>query len=402
MTDAAVSSVPAHVPARLVFDFDIYADRRLSENLQASYATLHRDAPDVFYTPRNGGHWICTRFNDIFEVVKDYDRFSVREMQIPRVADPPVFIPLSLDPPQSVPYRQALLPHFTPDAVARLEPRMREFAVNIIEAVRQQGHCDFVKDIASQYPVSVFMALMGMPLDRLNEFRAIADDYFNARTNEDIGRVSVNIIGLMTELVELRRKQPGDDFISKMIAFEIEGRPIALGELQSMLFVMFLGGMDTVTNVTSYTYRHLASDARLQKRLAEDASLIPNFVEEGLRSFGVISTPRIVRKDCEKFGIEFREGDMVLCVLPLGSRDERRWDEPDKFDIDRKAALHMTFSQGPHFCLGHNLARLEMRVLVQEWVKRIPEFALTPGARHPFRAGTVMAIESLPLQWPVK
>lgn len=391
--------VPDHVPADRVFDFDIYADPRLTEDLHASYATLHGDAPDIFYTPRNGGHWIFTRFDDIFRVVQDYEHFSVREMQIPRVENPPVFIPLSLDPPKSTPYRHALMPYFTQGAIEALEPEVRKFAISIVEAVRAKGECDFVDEVSSQFPVSVFMELMGMPLERLRDFRTIADEYFNARTNEELGAMSIKIVGLMTELVEMRRIKPEDDLISKMVDFKVEGRPITLEELQSMLFVMFLGGMDTVTNVASYAYRHLATDKKLQQRLKKDPSIIPNFVEEAIRSFGVVNTPRIVTKDCERFGIRFREGDMVLCILPLGSRDERRFDKPNEFDVDRKALTHLTFSSGPHLCLGHNLARLEIRVLTEEWIKRIPEFSLKPDVVHKSRAGTVMALEALPLVW---
>ncbi len=393
--------VPDHVPADRVFEFNIYGDPRLTDDVQASYQSLHGDAPDIFYSPLNGGHWMITRYEHIFDIVKDYEHFSVREMQIPRIENPPVFIPLSLDPPTNLPYRQALMPHFSPKAVSAMEPKLRAFAVDFIEEVLARGECDFVHDIAARFPVSVFMELMGMPLDRLRDFRTLADDYFKARTNEEIGALGERIIGLMTELVELRRKEPADDLISKMIEFQVDGRPITLGELQSMLFVMFLGGMDTVTNVASYSYRHLAQDEALQARLAADASLIPRFVEEGIRSFGVINTPRLVVKDCERFGVTFREGDMVLCVLPLGSRDDRRFANSAEFDIDRQALTHLTFSSGPHLCLGHNLARMEIRILTEEWIKRIPAFSLQPGLRHHSRVGTVIAIESLPIQWPV-
>lgn len=394
-------AIPEHVASARVFDFNIYGDPRLTDDVQASYQTLHRDAPDIFYTPQNGGHWMVTRYEHIFEIVKDYEHFSVREMQIPRIENPPVFIPLSLDPPASLPYRQALMPHFSPKAVSAMEPKLRSFAAGFIEAVIDRGECDFVHDIAAQFPVSVFMELMGMPLDRLRDFRALADAYFKARSNEEIGALGARIVGLMTEIVELRRQERADDLISKMIEFQVDGRPITLGELQSMLLVMFLGGMDTVTNVASYTYRHLAQEPALQARLVADPSLIPRFVDEGIRSFGVINTPRIVVKDCERFGVQFREGDMVLCVLPLGSRDDRRFENSGEFDIDRQALTHLTFSSGPHLCLGHNLARMEIRILTEEWVKRIPRFALKPGLRHHSRVGTVIALESLPIEWSV-
>lgn len=399
--DLMHAPVPGHVPADRVFAFNIYGDPRLTDDVQASYQSLHGDAPEIFYSPLNGGHWMITRYEHIFAIVKDYEHFSVREMQIPRIENPPVFIPLSLDPPANLPYRQALMPHFSPKAVSAMEPKLRAFAADFIDEVLARGECDFVHDIAARFPVSVFMELMGMPLDRLRDFRTLADDYFKARTNEEIGALGERIIGLMTELVELRQKEPADDLISKMIEFQVDGRPITLGELQSMLFVMFLGGMDTVTNVASYTYRHLAQDDALQARLAADASLIPRFVEEGIRSFGVINTPRLVVKDCERFGVQFREGDMVLCVLPLGSRDDRRFENSAEFDIDRQALTHLTFSSGPHLCLGHNLARMEIRILTEEWIKRIPRFSLKPGLRHHSRVGTVIAIESLPIQWQV-
>lgn len=399
---SASLNVPASVPANLVFDFDIYADPRLKDDVHTGYATLHQDAPDIFWTPRNGGHWIFTRYEDIVEVVKDFETFSVREMQIPRVENPPVFIPLSLDPPANLPYRQALMPFFSPKAVATMEPRMRAFANEIIDEVVRKGECDFVHDVASRFPVSVFMELMGMPLERLRDFRTLADEYFNARTNEEIGALGGRIIGLMTELVEARRKMPADDLISKMVDFDIDGRKITLGELQSMLFVMFLGGMDTVTNVSSFAYRYLATDKALQERLAQDPASIPKFVEEAIRSFAVVNTPRIVTHDSERFGIKFREGDMVLSILALGSRDDRRFEKPNTFDIERPQQTGLTFSSGPHLCVGHNLARLEIRILTEEWVKRMPAFELKPGVRHVARAGTVMALESLPLVWAPK
>jgi cytochrome P450 len=320
-------------------------------------------------------------------------------MQIPRVPKPPVFIPLSLDPPVNLPYRKALIPHFQPKALARLEPRMRAFARDLVAEVADAGRCDFVHDIASRFPVSVFMELMGMPLERLRDFRALADEYFEARSGEDVERLSLRIITTMTELVMLRRRDPGDDLISQMLRFEIEGRAITLEELQSMLFVMFLGGMDTVTNVTAYTFRHLATQPALQARLRADSALIPKFVEEGLRCFGVVNTPRLVAQDCEKLGVSFKAGEMVLCLLPLAGRDERQHRDPNKFDLDRASHDHLTFSAATHYCPGAHLGRLEMAAITEAWLERIPAFSRVPGMRHRSRHGTVMALESLPLQW---
>ena len=392
-------NIPEHIAPDRVFDFNIYGDERLTEDLHTSYATLHRDAPDIFWTPANGGHWMVLRFADIADIVRDPEHFSAKEMHIPRVPDPPLLIPLTMDPPDNIPYRQALNPFFSPRASAALEPRIREFAVDIIESVRARGECDFVHEVSARFPVSVFMELMGMPLDKLHEFRSRADDFFNSRSPEALEKASAQIVGIMTELIEMRMKNPGDDLISHMTQFKINGRDITLGEMQSACFLLFLGGMDTVSNVTSYLYRHLAGDPALQARIRNDPSCIPQLVEEGLRSFGVVNTPRIVARDCEKFGVKFKTGDMVLCCLPMGGRDERVNENPNQFDIDRKAIQLITFSTGIHLCLGHHLARVEFRVFAEEWFSRIPEFRAKPGVPQRSRYGTVMALESLQIQW---
>lgn len=390
---------PTHVAPDRIFRFDIYSDMRLGEDLHATYRTLHDDAPSLFWTPANGGHWIATRADEIAEIVRRPESFSVREAQIPRIPNPPKFIPLSLDPPENIPYRKALMPFFSPKAVAQLEPRIRHFAASLVDEVLTSGRCDFVVDIGSRFPVSVFMELMGMPLEKLREFKEIADQYFRARTAEEYGDMSGRIIALMTELIELRRAEPCGDLVSEMVGFEIEGRPISIDELQSMALLLFLGGMDTVANMSAYLYRHLAADPALQARIAADSSLIPQFVEEGLRCFGVINTPRIIARDCEHFGVRFKKDEMLLCLLPIAGRDNLRHAEPDRFDIDRRRKDHLTFSSGPHLCIGHNLARLELRILTEEWIRRIPSFRWSPGHAHSSRHGMVLALETLPLEW---
>lgn len=393
--------IPAHIHPDQVFAFDIYADPRIGDDVQGTYNRALENAPDVFWTPLNGGHWIVQRYDITAEIVKNPEVFSAREMQIPRVENPPFMIPLSIDPPENVPYRHALMPRFSPRAVADMEPKMREMAVRIIEDVAAAGECDFIADVASRFPVSVFMELMGLPLDKLREFRSIADTYFNARTNEELQAVSGQIFAIFTELMELRRNNPEDDLMSHLLTVKIADRDITDEEILAMCFVLFLGGMDTVTNVTGFSFQYLATDQALQKRLADDPSLIPQFAEEGLRMFGVIGTPRLVVKDHEAFGVAFRKGEMVLNLLCQTGRDDHKIENPNIFDIDRKDKPHLNFSTGPHLCLGHALARAEMRVLAEEWLKRVPQFQAKPGMKHGFRIGTVFAIESLPISWTV-
>lgn len=391
--------IPPHVKPEQVFEFDIYADPRISDDVQGSYAMALKDAPDIFWSPLNGGHWVVQRHDLIAEVVKNPAVFSAREMQIPRVENPPFFIPLSVDPPENVPYRHVLMPKFSPRSVAEMEGKMRAMAAEIVAEVADKGECDFVHDVAARFPVSVFMDVMGLPLDKLHEFRAIADTYFKARTSAEIQASSQQIFGIFHELIAYRTATPGDDLITHFLTVDFEGRKPSQDEILAMCFVLFLGGMDTVTNVTGFSFQHLAGDPALQARLAAEPALLPRFAEEGLRMFGVIGTPRLVVQDFDAHGVSFRTGDMVLNALWQSGRDPAKLDRPNTFDIDRKEMPHLNFSTGPHLCLGHALARAEMRILAEEWLKRVPAFRAKPGVRHGFRIGTVIALESLPLEW---
>ncbi len=394
-------NVPEHVKAEQVFEFDIYADPRIDDDVQGTYAAALKDAPDIFWTPLNGGHWMVQRHDLIAEIVKNPSVFSAREMQIPRVENPPYMIPLSVDPPENIPYRHVLMPKFSPRSVAEMEPKMRAMAAEIIEEVLDKGECDFIADISARFPVSVFMEVMGLPLEKLREFRVIADTYFNARTDEELQASSQEIFGIFNELIAYRTKTPSEDLVSHFLSVDIEDRKLSHEEILAMCFVLFLGGMDTVTNVTGFSFQHLANDPDLQARLVADPALIPDFAEEGLRMFGVIGTPRLVVQDFDAYGVAFREGEMVLNVLSQSGRDDLKIEAPNAFNIDRKDKVHLNFSTGPHLCLGHALARAEMRILAEEWLKRIPSFQAKPGLKHGFRIGTVIALESLPIEWEV-
>lgn len=397
------AALPDHVPPHLVFDFDIYADPRIGQDVQGTYAAALAEAPDIFWTTKNGGHWIIKSFDNITKIVTDPEHFSVREMQIPRIENPPFFIPLSLDPPENLPYRRAMMPMFGPVAIKALEARIQHWAEKFVTAVADKGHCDFQTEVSKVYPVSVFMELMGMDLARLHDFRKLAEEFFHFGNNgEETERVSGLILAEMKSLIDTKRAQPDDKLVSHFLEVDIDGRKMTEDEILAMCFILFLGGMDTVTNVTGFAYQQLAQMPDVQARLAADPSLIGDFADESIRLYGVVASPRLVVKDKDIGDATFRTGDMVLNILCLGSRDPSKFDRPNAFDLDRKRAAHLTFSSGPHLCIGHVLGRAELRILTEEWVRRIPAFTATANTEHPFRLGTVMALESLPLEWTVQ
>jgi cytochrome P450 len=402
MTTPIADHIPEHVPQDIVFSYDYHGDPRVTSDVHSSLQSIQNDAPPIFYTPKNGGHWVVSRFDEIKKVVEDYEVFSAKEMQIPRIENPPFFIPLNVDPPNNIPYRQALMPAFSPKSIKILEEKVRHWAATIIDDALAKGDgVDFVREVASVYPVSIFMELMGMPMDRLWEFRNLSEAFFSTNDQEKIHQLSGQIIMTMTEILEEKKANPSDDLMSHILNIKVKGEPISLGEMQNMCFLLFLGGMDTVANVTGYAFRHLSNMPELQKRLSDNSADISKFTDEAIRMFGVISNPRIVAKDSNVFGINFKKDDMVLCLLPISGRDDRKNKNAHIFDIDRakEDSNTLTFSSGPHMCIGSFLARSEIRILVEEWFKRVRKYEVVPDTELGFRMGFSLALTHLPLNF---
>jgi cytochrome P450 len=390
----------ADIPENLVMPFDIFSDERLQPDPQAGYAKLLGEAPGVFYTPLNGGHWVVTRYDEALHVLKDTAVFSNRNMQIPKTDNPAVMLPLTLDPPEHTPYRQILMQFFSAKAMKTLEPHIRDWAIRLIEAVSDAGECDFVHSIGGVLPVSVFMELMGLPLERLTEFRGWVDESFQATTTEHRLAVYGRIMAFMEEVIEARIVAPRADLVSRLLASEIDGRSLTLDEVRGMSLLLFIAGMDTVANALSWGVRHIANDQALQAAVAADPSLIPGLVEEVLRRYSFTATQRIVTRDVELAGAPLKAGDMVFVSFASASVDTYFGDTARQFDPRRaNADEHLTFGGGPHKCAGRHLGRIEMRIFFEEMFARWKNIRLAPQSNQHIRAGTVIAMDRLDIQY---
>ena len=391
--------VPAHVRPDQIFDWDIYTEERLRTDLHLGWHWLHANAPDIFWSPRNKGHWIVTRYEDQARILKDAEHFSSKELHIPPMFNNYVMIPLNLDPPDHTRYRAMLMRYLGVAQIKAMEPKLREWANRLIDRVIGQGRCDFTESLGAGFPVSVFMELMGMPLDQFENFRAIVTEYFShisVARREELQRA---IFSIIDGLFEEKRRAPAADLASALLQEEVRGQKLTQAELQSIGFLLFLGGLDTVANALTFAIRHLAGDKALQTRLRAEPARIPDFVEESLRRYAVVNQTRIVKKDVVIKDAHFTVGDMVLCPLTTAGMDERRNPEPERFDLERKDRGHITFSIGAHTCLGNMLGRMEMGVFTEIWLQRIPEFELDKIETLDWRPGLVMALEHLPLKW---
>jgi cytochrome P450 len=391
---------PAHVKPEQIADFDIYTDPAIFKDAHLAYRELQKTHPDVFYTTANGGHWIVGRYDLMYDILRDTEHFSNRELDIPASNSPNVMIPLNLDPPDHAPYRIILMRSFDRKAVAAMEPKLRMWANRLIDRVIAQGACDFGETLGAAFPVSIFMELMGLPQERFEEFRSIVLEYFGKTTTERRIAIQDQMIAIMSDEFEDRRLNPRDDLMTRLVQDDIKGRKLTEQELQSIGFLLFIAGLDTVANALTFAFRHLASDAALQARLRAEPEKIPDFVEESLRRYAVVNQTRIVKKDRDFAGARFRVGDMVLCPLTMAGMDDRKNPDPERFDIDRPEREHLTFSAGPHLCIGNILARAEMRVFTEEWLKRIPQMRLAPGAVFEWRPSLVFSLKELPIEWP--
>jgi cytochrome P450 len=398
-TGAAQLSVPSHVKPEQVVDFDIYLEPTLINNPHHGYKLLHGKRPDIFYTPRNGGHWVITRFDDMVAILRDSEHFSNRELTIPKSNSTTLMLPLNLDPPDHAVYRAALMRHFDRKWVLSMEPTLCGWANRLIDRVIERHECDFTEALGAGFPVSVFMELMGIPAGRFEELRGIVHEYFGRISTERYLELQTQIVGIIGDLIEERRRNPGTDLVSKLLQEKVHGRALTTEELHSMGFLLFLAGLDTVANALTFAFHHLAQDPALQKRLAAEPDRVPDFVEESLRCYGVVHQTRIVKKDIDIGGAHFHAGDMLSCALPLAGLDERKNPHPERFDIDRTNRQHIVFSTGAHTCIGNILARSEMKVFTQEWLKRIPAFWIARDRKVEWRAGQVMACLHLPIEW---
>ncbi len=398
---AKPASVPDHVRADQIFEFDMYFDEGLLADIHQGYRNLQLRAPDIFYSPLNGGHWVVTRGDLVQHVLKDTDTFSSAELDIPRSNNPHRQIPINLDPPEHTPYRLMLMKYFTPKVVSGLEQTMRLWATTVIERAYPQGRCDFTEKMGAAFPVHVFMEMMGLPADRFADFRSIVTEFFSHIPPERRQDLSATILREIDAVVEQRIDQPRDDMISQLLADDIKGRKLTRDEVLSIGFLLFVAGLDTVANMMSFIFHFLAQRPDLQDLLQTDPAKIPAFVDEGLRRFPIVTLARLATKDVELAGAQIKAGDMMHAPLPLANFDDSKHEDPMRFDIERRRKDHLTFSVGPHLCMGHFLARSELRLFVAEFLKRIPRFRLPDGFVPRYRAGIIMAIENLELEWEV-
>jgi cytochrome P450 len=389
---------PEHIPASLIRDFNLFNDPLFADDLHDGIAGLAAEQRDLFWTPAAGGAWVVVGRDAAFEASTDYDLFSNSASFRYGDALETLMVPIGLDPPAHTPYRKILSDIFSPKAVAAYEPIVRQQAVELIDAVLDQGGCDFATAVAEPLPVIFFMKLFGLPTDRVHEFRRWVIDGFSEPDPVVRQKIWNKILAVTGALIDARRIKREDDIISRLIDTEIDGRPLTFDELQSFSLMLFGAGLDTVTNAMSMLMRHIASDPDLQEQMRSNEKSIPLTIEELMRRYSGNTVPRYVTRDAEFRGAPLRRGDFVLVHFPAANLDPRGNPDPLTVDVERRAP-HLGFGAGVHRCVGAQLARIEMKAMFSEWLRRVPPFRLDPDRHWKYHTGFVFTVDSLPLVW---
>lgn len=403
---------PPHVNDAHVYDFDMFADPAYIADPHTRLLDLIENAPPIFWTPRNGGHWIFLSYAANFAAARDTTTFSsemwpralVAEFMAslppgtPRI---PQTIPVSVDPPDHGKYRAPLQRVFSPKAIHALEGEIRALSNQLIDNIIARGECEFMSDVAEPLPVQIFLKMMGLPLERQSEYRALVQEQLADRcddANKVIARMQ-HIVASMRDTILARREHPCDDIISGLWKTEIDDRPTTLEEIEDFCLLLFIAGLDTVINGMGYGVRHLAYDQQLQATLRANPALIPDAVEELMRRYTFVIPVRRVASDTVFDGVTLRENERVMLFLPAADLDKQQFPDADTFDLKRENKAHIAFNAGPHRCVGSHLARIEIQVLYEQILARLPAFQIDSARPPTFHCGPIIGVDSLNLIW---
>lgn len=397
---------PDNVPPTHIVDFDYLHPDLGDGDIYAAFGRLHA-GPDILWTPRNGGHWILTRAEDVRWAQESHALFSTTEMFIPRGLVSVSMPPQTVDPPLHSRFRAILNPFFTPSRVAGMADRARQLSIELIEGLRPQGGCDFVREFAQVMPIEMFLTIVDLPLSRREQFVEWGVGFVSATNQHTRARYLEPIDAYLRRCIDERYQQPGPDLLSKIALWRDNSRFGGEHEVIGMALLLFFGGLDTVANLLSFIAWHLAEHPACRHRLREDPSVIPQASEEYIRRFGLSNTGRLIRQNVQRKGVHMRAGEMLMVPLGASSVDERAYSNPFLVDFDRPLvsvrdeADHNSFGHGAHKCVGRPLARMELRIFLEEWLRLIPDFSLAPSVRPRTRMGSINGVENLRLIWPL-
>src|SRR4051795_6252745 len=393
--------MPDHPPVTdWVHDFD-HTDPRWTEDPFPIWEQLRAASP-VVHTDRFLGCYLPTTYESVRQIANDTEHFSSRRV-IVRDVRPEITNtapPITSDPPDHKPAKQLLLPPFTPDAMKKLEPRVRDICNELIDEFIADGKCDAAARYTKHIPVRAIAHMLGIDEKDGDLFIKWIHEILELGIRDD--SALMRAVQEMTQFfhghLADRKKNPKDDLITTLLnAKGPDGKPLEDGHVLGSLRLLLIAGIDTTWSAIGASLWHLARTPADRERLVREPELMPTAIEEFLRAYAPVTMAREVMKDTTISGCPVHKNNMVLLSFPAANRDPAMFPDADKVVIDRKENRHAAFGLGIHRCVGSNLARMEMTVAIEEWLKRVPDFRLDPAGRVTWSEGTVRGPRQLPL-----
>lgn len=374
------------------------------EDPYPTYELLRRECPVLHSDRYMGGFWLLSRYEDVRRAVVDWQTFTssvAGVTAIPMITQRTTPVPpIELDPPLHTRYRNLVGGVFRRQRVEELRPDVERLAAELLQPIVERGGGDLARELALELSTGTLGLFLDLPREEgprwvawIKRMHASVHDRADARRATDEFRAYVE------EIVAARRREPRDDFVSFLLASEIDGDRLRDEDIRDFVHLTIMAGFETTAGAMGLTLLHLAREPELRRRLFTDPALVPSAVEEFLR----FTTPiqlfgRNAARDVELHGRRILAGDVVAVGFAPANRDPEAFERPDECVLDRSPNRHLAFGSGPHVCLGAWVARLELTVLLEQVARLMPEFHVPPGARVVRKSrGDQIALESLPV-----
>ena len=398
----SAESLPDHVPEHLVRDFNMYGPPGIDKDFHEAWATLLQEDEScpLVWTQENEGHWLPTRTSIIEEILTDYSRFSSRSIILPKShsADHGL-LPTTIDPPEHHFYRKTLNHSMAPAAVNAMGDDIRGIVTSLIDGFVDRGECNFTRDFADILPIRVFLSMMNLPEDDIPQTKYWADQLIRPDGTITFADALQNLKDYIAPYVDERMGTDGTDMLSRMVNAEINGRRLTREEAIKLSIQVFIAGVDTVVNLLGFVFLFLARNEKHRLQISSGDITVSDAVEEILRRFPLVTVAREVTEDFEFHGVQLKAGDMVAAPTPLAGMDNTFTPNAVDVEFGRKQGNSLTFGRGAHTCPGKNLARVELRIAIEEWLKRIPDFDVAENSQVSFSSGIVGVVNELNLRW---
>jgi cytochrome P450 len=359
----------------------------------------------IAHSERYGGVWLPTRHEDISAIANDTDRFTSRSVVVTphrppfELAPQGVAPPITSDPPFHAGARRLLLPAFSPQEVAKLEPSTRAYCVELIEALAGRDTVDAAEEYAQHIPVRVIADMIGLPEADGDRFRGFVHHILEGvalpldQRVEGFMALFHYLEGHLLDHIE----HPRDDLISFLLASELDGEQLSPFHVARTIALLLIAGIDTTWSAIGASLWHLGRTPADRDRLVSEPELVPTAVEELLRAYAPVTMARLVRDDVEYAGCPMKAEEWVLLSFPAANRDPAAFDRPDEVVLDRQPNRHAAFGLGMHRCAGSHLARMEIRVALEEWLRAFPSFELADPDAVRWSTGQVRGPRVLPV-----